>query len=305
MLTKRQQLLLTTIVEDFVESGQPVGSQSLLTQHNLSVSAATIRAEMKRLEGFGLIEKTHSSSGRKPSLQGYRFYVNQLTQHIDRRPVIHNDDYKQLVRQIASDTQYVTVFTGQKMHRRLSHIHLTPVNGNMMIVLIYEDGHMNHQELSWREPITALQITQLNKYLNSQLQLASRLPLQFLFQTDAFKDFSLSRLKTLLISELQGSSDVIFVAGKEFVFESLADDGLDAIKATLSFLDSEQLAAKLNSMNEESINVMIGQEIDQQLNHVSLVTTPVEMPAFLGTLAVMGPVHMSYKKVLDEFKALE
>lgn len=304
MLTNRQQILLTTIVEDFVESGQPVGSKTLLDQHHLSVSAATVRAEMKRLEDYGYIEKTHSSSGRKPSLNGYRYYVDQLKQHVDKRAVISSDDYKQLAAQIASDTQYVTVISGRKIHHRLSHVHLTTINGYMMVVLIYEDGHIKHKELPWRNPITALQITRLNDYLNSQLQLADQLPLHFLFQSDEFKDFPLLKLKSLLINEQQMSSEIIYIAGKEFVFESLANDGLEVIKDILSFLDSEQLAVKLNSMKDESINVKIGQEIDQRLNNVSLVTIPVEMTAFLGTLAVLGPIHMSYKKVFDEFKAL-
>ena len=61
MLTNRQRQLLLTIVEDYLQSGIPVGSKTLLNKHQLDISAATVRAEMKRLEDQGLIEKTHSS----------------------------------------------------------------------------------------------------------------------------------------------------------------------------------------------------------------------------------------------------
>ncbi|MDQ7187025.1 HrcA family transcriptional regulator, partial [Staphylococcus aureus] len=78
MITDRQLSILNAIVEDYVDFGQPVGSKTLIERHNLNVSPATIRNEMKQLEDLNYIEKTHSSSGRSPSQLGFRYYVNRL-----------------------------------------------------------------------------------------------------------------------------------------------------------------------------------------------------------------------------------
>ncbi|EHS03319.1 transcriptional regulator, HrcA family [Staphylococcus lugdunensis VCU139] len=78
MITDRQLSILNAIVEDYVDFGQPIGSKTLIENHHLDVSPATIRNEMKFLEDLNFIEKTHTSSGRIPSEEGFRFYVNQL-----------------------------------------------------------------------------------------------------------------------------------------------------------------------------------------------------------------------------------
>ncbi|RIN47771.1 HrcA family transcriptional regulator, partial [Staphylococcus simulans] len=81
MITDRQLSILNAIVEDYVDYGLPVGSKTIIERHNVDVSPATIRNEMKQLESFGLVEKSHASSGRSPSLKGFRYYVDQLLEN--------------------------------------------------------------------------------------------------------------------------------------------------------------------------------------------------------------------------------
>ncbi|WP_233519657.1 DeoR family transcriptional regulator [Staphylococcus pseudintermedius] len=78
MITPRQLKILTAIVEDYVDLGQPIGSNTLIQRHNVDVSPATIRNDMKTLEENSLITKTHFSSGRIPSEAGFRLYANHL-----------------------------------------------------------------------------------------------------------------------------------------------------------------------------------------------------------------------------------
>ncbi|MGG3846763.1 heat-inducible transcriptional repressor HrcA, partial [Aeribacillus composti] len=78
MLTDRQLLILQIIIDDFIQYAQPVGSRSLSKKESITFSSATIRNEMADLEELGLIEKTHTSSGRVPSEKGYRYYVDHL-----------------------------------------------------------------------------------------------------------------------------------------------------------------------------------------------------------------------------------
>ena len=77
-MLSRTDLVLKYIVEYFVKTATPVGSNTLLENFDLPYSSATIRAEMAKLESLGYLEKTHTSSGRVPSSEGYRYYVKYL-----------------------------------------------------------------------------------------------------------------------------------------------------------------------------------------------------------------------------------
>ena len=77
MLTARQMLIFKCIVEEFIENAEPVGSKALMVKYQLPYSSATIRNEMNFLENYGYLEKTHISSGRVPSKEGYRFYEHR------------------------------------------------------------------------------------------------------------------------------------------------------------------------------------------------------------------------------------
>ena len=84
LLTERQILVLKAIVEEFIQTAQPVGSRVLSKKEDLNFSAATIRNDMADLEDLGFIEKTHTSSGRVPSQKGYRYYVDFI---INQEPI--------------------------------------------------------------------------------------------------------------------------------------------------------------------------------------------------------------------------
>ena len=78
MLTNRQNIILKVIVDEFTKTAEPVGSKRLMSLLDFNVSSATLRNEMAKLEEYGLLEKTHTSSGRIPSSKGYRYYVEYL-----------------------------------------------------------------------------------------------------------------------------------------------------------------------------------------------------------------------------------
>src|SRR5690625_2856379 len=94
MLTERQLLILQTIIDDFVETAHPIGSRALSNDKTNSLSAATIRNVMADLEDMGLLEKTHSSSGRIPSQKGYRYYVDNVISPNMRAEDIHSVEHK-------------------------------------------------------------------------------------------------------------------------------------------------------------------------------------------------------------------
>src|SRR5881392_3221782 len=85
-LTQRQQEILRRLVEEFVASGQPVGSKTLVERGNLTAGPSTVRAELAELESLGLLTHRHTSAGRVPTESGYRYYADELLRQPDPRP---------------------------------------------------------------------------------------------------------------------------------------------------------------------------------------------------------------------------
>ena len=96
MLDERKKQVLYAIIENYTLTAEPVGSKTILNKYDLGVSSATIRNDMSFLEEIGLLEKTHTSSGRIPSNKAYRFYVDRMLLNIEREESIENNIEKLL-----------------------------------------------------------------------------------------------------------------------------------------------------------------------------------------------------------------
>ena len=130
LLTERQILVLKAIVEEFIQTAQPVGSRILSKKEELNFSAATIRNDMADLEDLGFIEKTHTSSGRVPSQKGYRYYVDNLLKPrkingedmLNLQIILHNqslelsDCISKSLQLVSDMTSYTAVVLGKASH---------------------------------------------------------------------------------------------------------------------------------------------------------------------------------------------
>lgn len=163
MLTARQLLILKCIVEEFVETAEPVGSKTLMAKYQLPYSSATIRNEMSFLEEHGFLEKTHTSSGRIPSTEGYRFYVNTLMQPSvddevknqvatilgDRHRSL-NEIIKESCQMLSELTHLTTVALGPNSgYERLQNITLVPLTEHSVTAIIVTDkGHVENRNFN-------------------------------------------------------------------------------------------------------------------------------------------------------------
>ena len=160
MLTKRQEDILKLIVEHYVKLAKPVGSK--LISNKLKCSSATIRNEMSALEEMGLLEKTHTSSGRIPSEDGYRYYVDNLMElrkmnaedMLKLQIIFHNqqlplaDCITKSLQVISDMTNYATIVLGSSSHDNLlKQIEVVPIDDVSMVVIVVTDrGHVEHKE---------------------------------------------------------------------------------------------------------------------------------------------------------------
>ena len=185
MLTERQELILKTIITDFTQSHEPVGSKTVMKQLPIKVSSATIRNEMAVLEEQGLIEKTHSSSGRIPSSEGYRYYLDNLVEPLQLPESVYNTIGSQLDRpfhqvneivqeaaRILSDlTNYTAFAEGPESHDvRVTGFRIVPLSQRqIMAILVTSDGNIQNQVYALPHNIHGEEIEKAVRMINDQL----------------------------------------------------------------------------------------------------------------------------------------
>ena len=165
MLTKRQENILKLIVMKYIELAKPVSSNLICKK--LKCSSATVRNEMVELENLGLLEKTHTSSGRVPSEAGYRYYVDHLMQPKEmngeemlklqiifkNQNLVLSDCLKKSLQLISDMTNYTSIVLGKASHEnQLKEINVVPLDKeNMIIIVITDKGHVEHKTVTIKD----------------------------------------------------------------------------------------------------------------------------------------------------------
>ena len=181
-LDERKKKILKAIIQTYLETGEPVGSRTISKYTDLNLSSATIRNEMSDLEDLGYIVQPHTSAGRIPSDAGYRLYVDELMREKEKEVseikemMIEKTDrmekvLKQVVKILASNTNYATMITGPSYHHnKVKFIQLSKLNEAQLLAVIVVEGNLvKNQIVTLDEPIDDEQILKLNLLLNTQL----------------------------------------------------------------------------------------------------------------------------------------
>ena len=181
-LDERKRKILKAIIQTYLETGEPVGSRTISKYTDLNLSSATIRNEMSDLEDLGYIVQPHTSAGRIPSDLGYRLYVDELMKEKDqevsemKEMMIEKTDrmervLKQVVKVLASNTNYATLITGPTYHHnKVKFIQLSKLNEEQLLAVIVVEGNLvKNQIVNLDETIDDEQILKLNLLLNTQL----------------------------------------------------------------------------------------------------------------------------------------
>ena len=181
-LDERKRKILKAIIQTYLETGEPVGSRTISKYTDLNLSSATIRNEMSDLEELGYIVQPYTSAGRIPSDMGYRLYVDELMKEKEKETaeikelMIEKTDkmekvLKQVVKVLASNTNYATMITGPTYHRnKLKFLQLSRVSENQLLAVVVVEGNLvkNHI-IDLKEPMDDETVLKLNLLLNTQL----------------------------------------------------------------------------------------------------------------------------------------
>lgn len=327
MLTKRQEAILRLIIQNYTENEIPVGSKTLM-QFGIEASSATIRNEMKVLEERGLLTKTHSSSGRVPSMSGYRYYIDHLLQPITST----NGDVEQIksafgkdfheindvIQQSATILSHLTNYTALSLgpaisDRKLTGFRIIPLNNRQIVAIIVTDkGNVQSQVYTIPLSFTVNDLEMVVKIINDRLvnqslltvyhRLRTEIPMimnRYFQTTDGILD---------LFDHLLGQvfEERVFVGGRMNVLNFEPNQDVSMMKSMYRFMkDSEQLTQLFTSRNEP-IQARIGEELGVDLlQNMSLIQANYSVEGHgSGTIALLGPTSMPYSRMyglLDTF----
>lgn len=333
MLTKRQLLVLKEIIKTYTETGQPVGSKKLMAELPIHVSSATIRNDMAELEAQGLINKTHSSSGRVPATKGYRYYLDHLVEPAAVTPVEISaiqrglggnftkidEIVEQSSRILSNLTNYTAITLGPEVGNiKLTGFRMVPLgNHQVMAILVTSDGNVQNQVFNLPRDVDSDQVEKAIRIVNDQLvglplgdvanKLRSDVPailFKYMSSPDGFLDVFGNVLK-------QAAEERFYVGGRLNLMDYLDDSDVKRLKQVFSLIDDD--SADINKLlgppdDSNVIRVRLGDEITPAvLDDLSLVTASYSVGEHgTGMIALLGPTQMPYSKMiglLDAFRA--
>lgn len=316
MISKRQKEILKIIVEDYIKSAKPVSSSVVC--ENMKCSSATVRNEMVSLEKLGLLEKNHFASGRIPSEDGYKYYVDNLMQPKDmtgedmlklqtifkNNSLALSDTIRKSIELISEITNYTSIVLGASANEnKLKKVEAIPLDDSKILTMVITDrGVVEYKNLYLPSTISLDEVTKTVDLINKLIvgtpinevsekleyeikPIIGRYVKQHEVLYNAFYD---------AFNEFSNTNDVHFVGKNNFLKQPEFSD-IDKVKKLLSKFDD------VNSIEKEEnngINIYIGKE-SKISDDVSVIKTNYNYNGEEGVIAVVGPKRMEYDRVVS------
>lgn len=330
-LDERKTKILNAIIRNYLETGEPVGSRTISKYTDLNLSSATIRNEMADLEEMGYILQPHTSAGRIPSDQGYRFYVDQLMEEKDREVtqmkefmIEHTERVEQVLQQVAkmlaTNTNYAAMISAPSYHQsKIKFVQLSQVDEEQLLAVIVREGNIvKNKIIPIREPLGNERLLKLNILLNSNLNGCSieqiNLGMISMLKEQAGIDSGIVSDVLDAVAEAIGEDEdlQIYTSGATNIFKyPELSDSKSASELIEAFEEKKALedlvSDTLNSEENTGIRVYIGNETPlQTMKDCSVVTATYELgEGVQGTIGIIGPKRMDYENVMDNLSHLK
>lgn len=322
MLDKRAQTLLKTLIERYIEDGQPIGSRTLSRHSVLELSPATIRNVMSDLEEQGFITSPHTSAGRVPTARGYRLFVDTLltvkplerAQLNELQEAIQPDQPQRALSQASQLLSQLTHFAGvvvapRRQVPRIRQIEFVSLSERRILLIIVTDhGDVQNRLLTPSRSYSASELNEATNYLNHNCAGLD------LLQARERLHGELSQLRSdmdeLMNATLAASSEAIDKTGTQYVISGehnllgVADLSSDMKRLRELFALFEQKTTLMQlldvSHQAEGVQIYIGGESGiSSLDECSVIASPFEINGqVVGSIGVIGPTRMAYERMI-------
>ena len=321
-LSERQKNLLLIIIRAYIDAAQPVGSKRLVEYYHLDLSPATIRNEMGALTDMGFLRQPHTSAGRVPTEEGYRYFVSQMINQAElpvavQHTITHqfnqaSPDIEQWMHLAASvlanQSQGASVISAPRAEQaRFQHVELIATQGKqILMVLVMVGGEVSQQLLNLAEPVGQDRLSETAARINGRLAGHFMDEIEIVSnQADALEQDILQ----LISQDVRRSA--------ESVSTTIYTDGLTNVLSEPEFAESDEARRALRLFEERStlqdlmartrvnstvggLQVLIGEDSGwEELRQYSVVLARYGVPGFAtGTLGVLGPMRMAYARTI-------
>lgn len=322
-LGRRHHALLLAVIQDFVATAEPVGSQHIVAKYSLGVRAATVRSMMADLEGESLLYQPHTSAGRVPTPKAFRYYVDYL---MPKRQIGRSDrvqiefcysersrDLSEVMRETSRLLALMTGQTAVVLTPRFEAIELARVNfirlreAQVMAVLIARGGSVQTRVVASGRDYTQEELERMARYLNECLEgrtlEEARAWIEGALKEDRVR-YDRFACAALTLGDAVVSRPVpaeVYVEGSAKALRQPEFSDPDKLRELLGALEDKTALLDLleRTLKAGSVEVSIGAEHDLRLSDLSVVAAAYSKGAMpLGSVGVVGPVRMDYERVI-------
>jgi heat-inducible transcriptional repressor len=323
-INERSQHLLKVLIERYIRAGQPVGSRTLAEDTALSLSPATIRNVMAELEDLGYLRSPHTSAGRVPTAQAYRFFVNSLltTQPLElaeaeqlQQQLSLEADTQTLVNTVSAWLSSVTKLTGLVTLPRLEimqlrHVEFLPLSDKrVLVILVLNEHEVQNRIINTERVYTSSELQEAANYLNARYngQDLREIKQQLLWAMQQDRAALDQLLHTTVdvaekaFTDSQPATDYVLSGHSHLLDLAEATDGQRMRSLFEAFMDKRDIMHLLDqSLSAEGVQIFIGTESGHSvLEDCSLVTAPYQADGkAVGVLGVVGPTRIPYERVI-------
>jgi heat-inducible transcriptional repressor len=323
-LGDRNRRILEAIIEEYIDSAEPVGSRTVARRHPLGLSPASVRNVMADLEEMGYLHSPHTSAGRVPTDKGYRFYVDSLLQvrqltsdeklRLDSQHHLRGRKIEDVLRDVGQSLSSISSYTGIVMAPRLEttvfrHIDFVPLSeGRILTVFVARSGLVQNKIIQPSEPVSQRELEQMSQYLNRTLQGLSiqQVKQQILSELKAEKaQYDKLLRRTLELSrealgdELGGQ---VYIEGAARILDQPEFADVEKMKRLFNAFEQKNVLIELldQSQQADGVQIFIGSNTEYSgIEGCSLVSSHyANRRGTLGALGVIGPSRMNYSAVI-------
>lgn len=310
MLEDRRSEVLRALVEEHIKTGEPVSSRAVLERSRLNVSAATVRNDLAALEKEGLVQQPHTSAGRVPTVSGYRYYVDHLGPGRLRQAAqakiatLFGDVHLELSKLLKATSDLLAEITDLPSvvvapgfaRENVRAVHTVQVDTDQVLVIaVTEGGRVVQQRGRVRVPVTPLEIEEaqqiitgavIGKELGSTPEFEVDLDVDV---SDPIKEAVLTITDSLHLAATSGSE--MFVGGTERMTQVWQD--LSTVQRILVIMEREAEVMDLLA-GASGTSIQLGDDLD-----LAVVSKAYESSGEGGSLGVIGPMRMNYKRAIS------
>ena len=322
-LDSRKPKILRVVVQSYILSGRPVGSRTVAEACALSISPATVRGEMAKLENMGFLVQPHTSAGRVPTDLAYRYYVDMLmgqptpsSRDIDAVELLftaRSREMEGLLHEASLLLSKLTrttamVFAPYTAADTVRHLELVRLSGKrVMAVLITESGQVGRMLIDLKEPVSADTVERVAIYLNRTIEgkEMEQLDPSSLQREARFGSGGMELMKAVVEDTREFMSTIeerVFIGGTANIVREMERAGSEWVQTLLEALDKQYFILDLlkDIVREKHLTVRIGEENRfTELRKFAFVGTSYPLGAGLsGSLGVVGPTCMDYARTI-------